>query len=156
MRRAYRFAAAGALRHLVKAHGLVGPALAVPQAGRAHTTASLRRVRMGPLCVPVADDPAAAGTRREAGRAGRMPILGADPLVRRAVLEPARRADAHVLLARRLSVHATLGDAVRFAEVLGAARAASRAAGVAAAVAVPAHDERRRRPAPARTCRDPR
>src|SRR5260370_17159328 len=123
MRRAYRFAAAGALRHLVHTHRLVGPALAMPQAGLAHTTAALRRVRVGPLRVPVADDPAAAGARREASRAGRMPILGADPLVRRAVLQPARRADAHVLLPRRLTAPPTLGDALRFAEVLGAARA---------------------------------
>src|SRR3989442_881863 len=40
MRRADRLAAAGALRHLVHAHRLVGPAPAVPQAPRAPTTAS--------------------------------------------------------------------------------------------------------------------
>src|SRR2546427_9329577 len=68
MRRADRLAAARALRHLVHAHRLVGPALTVPQARRAQTTASLRRLRVAPLRVPVADDPAAAAARGEARR----------------------------------------------------------------------------------------
>src|SRR5437870_12866339 len=112
MRRADRLAAARALRHLVHAHRLVGPALTVPQARRAQTTASLRRLRVAPLRVPVADDPAAAAARGEAGRAGRVPVLRADALVSCAVLEPTRQTHAHVLVARRLTVHTTLGDAV--------------------------------------------
>src|SRR2546426_2165455 len=124
MRRADRLAAARALRHLVHAHRLVGPAFTVPQARRAQTTASLRRGCVALLRVPVADDPAAAAARRQARRAGRVPVLGAHTLVRRAVLQPARRADAQVLVARRLTIHATLGDAVVRTEVLGANRAA--------------------------------
>src|SRR3989442_7581559 len=146
MRRADRLAAAGALRHLVHAHRLVGPTFTVPQARRAQTTAALRRLRVALLRMSVADDPAAAAARREAQRAGRMPVVGADALVGRAVLEPARRAEAHVLVTRRLSVHATLRDAMVRAEVLGTDRAAVRA-GVAAAVLVPANNERRRRAA---------
>ena len=73
-----------------------------------------------------------------------MPILGADTLVGRAVLQAARRTDAHVLVARRLLVHATVGDAVVRAEVLGADRAAQRAL-ITAAVVVPAdHQDGRR------------
>src|SRR3989442_2330146 len=127
MRRADRLAAARALRHLVHAHRLVGPALAVLQARRAQTTASLRRGRVALLRVPVADHPAAAAARREARRAGGVPVLGADTLVGRAVPQAARRTDAHVVVARRLLVHATVGDAVVRAEVLGADRAAQRA-----------------------------
>src|SRR2546425_325941 len=124
MRRADRSAAAGALRHLVHAHRLVGPALTVLETLRAQTTASLGRLGVALLRVPVADDPAATAARREARRAGLVTVFGADVFVRRAVLEPARRADAHVLITRRLPVHATLGDAVVRAEVLGANRAA--------------------------------
>src|SRR6266581_565946 len=143
MRRADRLAAARALRHLVHAHRLVGPALTVLEARRAQPAAALRRFRMALLRVPVADEPAAAAARCEACRARRMPVppvLGADALVRRAVLEPARRADAHVLVARRLSVHATLGDAVVRAEVFGADRAAARAS-LTTAVVVPTNHQ---------------
>src|SRR6266849_1768193 len=154
MRRADRLAAARALRHLVHAHRLVGPALTVAQARRAQTAASLRRLRMAPLRVAVAEDPAAAAARREARRAGRVPVFGADTLVRRAVLEPARRAEARVLVTRRLTVYATLGDAVLCTEVLRADRAAVRAS-LAAAVVVLADDERRRRAAALWTRHDP-
>src|SRR5438132_9740567 len=41
-----------------------------------------------------------------------VPVLGADPFVGRAMLQAARRTDAHVLVARRLLVHATLRDTV--------------------------------------------
>src|SRR5260370_22243405 len=121
MRRANRFAAIGALVLFVRRHGFVGAALGVAQARRTHAPASLGRVRMGPLRVPVADDPAAAGARREASGAGRMPVLGAGTLMCRAVLEPARRTDAHLLLTRGLGGHAALGDTARLAEVFGAA-----------------------------------
>src|SRR2546422_1022488 len=146
MRRADRLAAARALRHLVHAHRFVGPALTVPQARGAQPAASLRRLCVALLRVPVADDAAAAAARREARRAGRMPVLGAHALVGRAVLESARRADSHVLVTRRLSVHPTLRDTVVRAKVLGTDRAAVRA-GVAGAVLVPANNERRRRAA---------
>src|SRR6266571_2439575 len=146
MLRADRLAAARALRHLVHAHRFVGPALTVPQARGAQPAASLRRLCVALLRVPVADDAAAAAARREARRAGRMPVLGAHALVDRAMLEPARRADAHVLVTRRLSVHPTLRDAMVRAKVLGTDRAAVRA-GFAAAVLVPANNERRRRAA---------
>src|SRR2546427_12878438 len=140
MRRADRLAAARALRHLVHAHRFVGPALTVPQARGAQPAASLRRLCVALLRVPVADDAAAAAARREARRAGRMPALGAHALVGRAVLQPARRAEAHVVLTRRLSVHATLRDAMVRANVLGTDRAAVRA-GLTGAVLVPADDE---------------
>src|SRR5256886_13304928 len=81
MRRADRLAAARALRHLVHAHRFVGPALTVPQARGAQPAASLRRLCVALLRVPVADDAAAAAARREARRAGRMPVLGAHALV---------------------------------------------------------------------------
>src|SRR6266704_1467824 len=155
MRRADRLAAARALRHLVHAHRLVGPALTVLEARRAQPAAALRRLR-----VAVANEPAAAAARCEARRARRMPVppvppvLGADTLVRRAVLEPARRADAHVLVARRLSVHATLGDAVVRAEVFGADRAAARAS-LTTAVVVPANHQGGGRAAAMRTRHDP-
>src|SRR6266571_6414926 len=160
MRRADRLAAARALRHLVHAHRLVGPALTVLEARRAQPAAALRRLRMALLRVPVADEPAAAAARCEACRARRMPVppvppvLGADALVRRAVLEPARRADAHVLVARRLSVHATLGDAVVRAEVFGADRAAARAS-LTTAVVVPTNHQGGGRAAAMRTRHDP-
>src|SRR5256712_8110886 len=146
MRRADRLAATRTLRHLVHAHRFVGPALTVPQARGTQPAASLRRLRVALLGVPVADDAAAAAARREARRAGRMPVLGAHALVGRAVLESARRADSHVLVTRRLSVHPTLRDTVVRAKVLGTDRAAVRA-GVAGAVLVPANNERRRRAA---------
>src|SRR5713101_2956521 len=120
MRRADRLAAARAFGHLVHAHRLAGPALTVAEARRAQTTAPLRRLRVALFGVPVAHDPAAAAAGREARLAGRVPVLSADTLVGRAVLEPARGADAHVLVTRRLTVHATLGDTVVGAEVLGA------------------------------------
>src|SRR2546425_27153 len=154
MRRADGSAAAGALRHLVHAHRLVGAPLTVLEARRAQATASLGRLRVALLRVPVADDPAATAARSEARRAGLVPILGADALVCRAVLEPARRADADVFITCRLPVHATLGDAVVGAEVLGADRAAV-GAGLAGAVVVPADRERRRRATAMRTCHDP-
>src|SRR5437870_4414983 len=82
--------------------------------------------------------------RRETRGAGRVPVpLGAETLVRRAVLQPARRADAHVLVTRRLSIHPALGDAVVRAEVLGAYRATVRAR-LAGAVVLPADDKHRR------------
>src|SRR5438552_53774 len=127
MRRAHRLAAARAFSNLVHADRLVGAALTVLEARRTQTPASLRRIRATLLRVPVAYTPAAAAAGREAGRARGMPILGADTLVGRAVLQAARRTDAHVLVARWLLVDATLGDAVVSAEVLGADRAASRA-----------------------------
>src|SRR5256712_11224631 len=86
MRRAHRPAAARALRHLVHAHRLVGPALAVPQARRAQTTASLRRGRLALLRLPVADPPAAAAARGEARRAGPGPVVPAAAPVGGAVL----------------------------------------------------------------------
>src|SRR2546425_5667353 len=156
MRRADRLAAARALRHLVHAHRLVGPTLAVLETRRAQTAASLRSRGGALLGVAIADEPAAAAARREARRAGAVPVLcrGADTLVRGAVLEPARRAEAHVLFTRRLSVHATLRDAMVRAKGLGADRAAVRA-GVAGAVVVPADDEGRGRTAALRTHHGP-
>src|SRR5437870_11408057 len=154
MRRADRLAAARALRHLVRAHRLVGAALTILEARRTETPASLRRIRDALLGVPVAHDPAAAAARREARRAGAVPVLGADPFVGRAMLQAARRTDAHVLVTRRLLVHATLCDTVVGAEVLGADRASGRAR-LAAAVVVPADHEGRGRAAAMRTCHDP-
>src|SRR5439155_1250756 len=119
MRRADRLAAARALRHLVRAHRLVGAALTILEARRTETPASLRRIRDALLGVPVAHDPAAAAARREARRAGGVPVLGADPFVGRAMLQAARRTDALVLVAGRLLVHATLCDTVVGVEVLG-------------------------------------
>src|SRR2546428_596961 len=115
---------------------------------------SLRRIRATLLRVPVAHHPTAAAAGREAGRARGMPILGADTLVGRAVLQAARRTDAHVLVARRLLVDATLGDAVVPAEVLGADRAASRAR-LTATVVVPADHQGRRRAAAMRAREQP-
>src|SRR6266566_3690784 len=154
MRRADRLAAARALRHLVHAHRLVGPALTVLEARRAQPAAALRRVWVALLRVAVADDPAAAAARREARRAGRVSVFGADTLMAGAVLQPARRAEAHVLVAHGLTVHATLGDAVVRAEVLGADRAAVRAS-LTTAVVVPADHQGRGRAAAMRTREQP-
>src|SRR3989442_6161414 len=84
MRRADRVAAARALRHLIHAHRLVGSALTVPQALCTQTAASLGRIRVALLRVPVADDSPAASPRRKTFRAGHVPALGADPFVHRA------------------------------------------------------------------------
>src|SRR5205823_6444113 len=144
MRRADGLAAAGTLRHLVHAHRLVGAALTVLPARRTQAAAPLRRRRVALPRVPVAHDPAAVAARRETRGAGRVPVpLGAETLVRRAVLQPARRADAHVRVTRRLSIHPALGDAVVRAEVLGAYRATVRAR-LAGAVVLPADDKHRR------------
>src|SRR5204862_6569910 len=151
---AHRLAAARALLRLVPAHRLLAPALAVREAARAQTPAPLRRARATLLRVPVTHDPAAAAARRETRGAGRVPVFGADPRVGRAVLEPARRADAHVLITRRLLVHATVCNAVVGAEVLGADGAVRRA-GLAAAVVVPADHQGRRRAAAVRTREHP-
>src|SRR5947209_8085885 len=70
-------------------------------------------------------------------------LVGAAQM-RRAVRLAARRADAHVLVTSRLSIHPALGDAVVRAEVLGAYRATVRAR-LAGAVVVPADDKQRRR-----------
>src|SRR5213593_4399677 len=83
MRRADRVAAARALRHLIHAHRLVGSALTVPQALRAQTPAPLVRIRVALLRVPVAD-----------------------AFVHRAVRNAAGLADARVLLAGGLLIHA--------------------------------------------------
>src|SRR3989442_4075507 len=154
MRRADRLAAARALRHLVHAHRLVGAALAVPQARRAQTAAAFRRIRVALLGVAVADDPPAAAAGRETCRAGRVPALRADSLVHRAVRHAAGLADAYVLLAGGLLIHAAPRDAVVRAEVLGADRAAGRA-GLTGAVVVPADHQRRRRAAAMWTGHDP-
>src|SRR2546422_5084141 len=154
MCRADRLAAARALRHLVHAHRLVGSALTVPQARRAQTAASLRRVRAALLGVPVADDPPAAAAGRETGRAGHVAALRAHSLVHRAVRHAAGLAHARVLLAGGLLIHTTPGDAVVRAEVLGADRAARRA-GLTAAVVVPADHQARGRAAAMWTCHDP-
>src|SRR5258708_12555393 len=112
MRRADQLAAARAFRHLVHTHPLPGPALTVAQARRAETAASLWRVRVALLGVPVADDPAAAAARLEARGAGRVPVLGAHTLVCRAVLQPARGAYPGGLLTRPPPAHATPPDPV--------------------------------------------
>src|ERR1041385_624115 len=144
MRGAHGLAAARALQYLVHAHGLVGSAFALPQACRAQTPASLGRVAVALLRMPVAHHPAAARARGEARRAGGVTVLGADSRMGRAMLEATRWAHPDVLVARGLTVHATLDDAVLRTEVLCTHRAAVRA-GLTAAVVVPAHDERRRR-----------
>src|SRR5437762_12767535 len=99
---AHRLAAARALRHLVHAHRLVAPALAVREAGRAQTPAPLRRARATLLRVPATHDPAAAAARRETRGPGRVPVCRAYPRLRRAVPQPTRLAAAHVLTTRRL------------------------------------------------------
>src|SRR4029077_8887092 len=101
MRAAYRPPAARAFRDLVHADGLVCAALTVLEARRAQAPTSLRRIRPTLLRVPVAHDPAAVASGREAGRTGSVPVLGAHSLVRRAVLQAARRTEVHVLFARR-------------------------------------------------------
>src|SRR3989454_7316538 len=155
MRRADRLAATRALRHLVHAHRLVGPTLTVPQARRAQAAAAPRRVRAALLGVAVADDPPAAAAGRETCRAGRVAALRARSLVHRAVRHAAGLADACVLLAGGLLIHAAPRDAVVRAEVLGADRAARRA-GLTGAVVVPADHQRRRRAAATWAGHDPR
>src|SRR5438093_6686783 len=120
MRRADGLAAARALRHLVHAHRLVGPALAVAHARRTQPAAPLGRVGHALLRVPIADDPPAAAAGFETRRAGGVVALGTESFVQRAVRHPAGLADARVLLASGLVIHAALGDAVIGAEVLGA------------------------------------
>src|SRR6267378_1701540 len=121
VRGADRSAAARALRHLVHAHGLVGAALAIAQTRRAQSAAPLGSVWLTLLRVGVTDDPAATAAGFETRGTGRMlapPVrVRADAFMRRAVRHAARRAQARVLLARRLLVHATAGDAVLGAEV---------------------------------------
>src|SRR5437667_317311 len=133
-----------------------GPAPPVAAGCPRTAAASPPRLGVALLRVSVADDPAAAAARREARRAGGVAVLRADPRVRRAVLEAARWAHPHVLVARGLAVHATLADAVLGAEVLGTDGAAVRA-GLAAAVPplVAAHHERRRRSPALRARHDP-
>src|SRR6266581_6122332 len=143
-------AAARTRRDLVGAHRLVGSALAVPEARRAQAAAPLRGCGVALLRVPVADLPAAAAARREARRARRVPVLRTHAGVSGAVLEPARRAHLHVLVARRQAVHPALGRPVVHTEVLAAHRAAVRA-GLAAAVVVPADHQRGGRAATLRT-----
>src|SRR2546425_12156554 len=82
MRRTDGLATARALRHLVHAHRLVGPALAVAHARGAQPAAALGRVGPALLRMAIADDPAAAATRLETRRAGGVIALGAEPLVR--------------------------------------------------------------------------
>src|SRR2546425_3426510 len=146
MRRADRLTAARALRHLVHAHRLVGAALTVPQARRAQTAAAFRRIRVALLGVAVADDPPAAAAGRETRGAGRVPALRADSLVHRAVFHAAGLADACVLLAGGLLIHAAPRDAVVPTEVLGADGAPGRA-GLTGAVVVPADHQGRGRAA---------
>src|SRR5882762_1413734 len=140
MHRADGLAAARALRHLVDTHRLVGPPLAVAHARGAQPAATLGRVRSTLLGVTIADDPPAAATRLETRRAGRVVALRADTLVRRAMLHPAGRADARVLLAGRLLIYPAGGDAVIGAEVLGAHGAPHRAR-VTRTVLVLTHDQ---------------
>src|SRR5438132_11100876 len=150
-----RLATAGALRRLVHTHPLVAAAFTAPQARRTQPALPLWGLRVTLLGVAVADDPPAAATRRQARRARRMAVLGADPLVGRAVLQSARRAEPHVLVTRRLTVHATLEQPMVRTEVFGADRTAVRAS-VTAAVVVPADDEGRGRSAALWTRHDPR
>src|SRR2546423_13304523 len=65
VRGADRSAAARALRHLVDAHGLVGPALAMAQTRRAQSAAPLGRVRPALLRMAVAHRPAATSASFE-------------------------------------------------------------------------------------------
>src|SRR2546429_2814916 len=127
MRRADGLAAARALRHLVHAHRLVGPPLAVAHARGAQPAAALGRVGPALLGVAIADEPPAAAAGLETRRASGVVALRADTLVGRAVLHPAGRADARVLLAGRVLIHPAAGDAVVGAGVLRAHRAARRA-----------------------------
>src|SRR5207237_5876246 len=141
-------------RPLVHAPRRVGPALAVPEPRGAQAAAPLGGVGVAALGVPVAHLPAAATARRQARRARRVPVLGARAGVGGAGLEPAGRAHLHVLVARRLAVHATLERPVVGAEVLAAYRAAVRA-GVTAAVVVAADHQHGRRAAALRTRQRP-
>src|SRR5437879_1562639 len=142
MRRADGLAAARALRHLVEAHGLVGPALAVTHARGAQPAAALGRVGPALLRVAIADEPPAAAAGLETGRAGGVVTLRAHALVRRAMVHPARRTDTRVLRAGGLLIDPAAGNAMVGAEVFGA-HGAPRRAGVTGAVPllVPAHNE---------------
>src|SRR5258705_4760303 len=142
MRRADGLVAARARRHLVHAHRLVRPALAVTDAGRAQPAAALGRVCPALLRVTIADDPPAAAADVETRRADGVVALAADPLVRRAMVHAARCTDAGMLGAGGLLIDPAGGNAMVSAEVLLAHRAA-RGARVAGAVArlVPAHHE---------------
>src|SRR6267154_3660722 len=121
VRGADRAAAAGALLHLVHAHGLVGAALAMAQTRRAQAPAPLGRVGPALLRMAVTNDPAATAAGFETRGTCRMlapPVrVCADALMRRAVRHAARRAHARVLLAGGLLVHATARDAVIGTEV---------------------------------------
>src|SRR6266513_2954491 len=133
--RGYCWDSARALHHLVHAHGLVGPALAIAQTRRAQSAAPLGRVRLTLLRMTVAHDPAATAAGFETRGTGRMLALGADALMRRAVRHAARRAQARVLFAGGLLVHAAARDAVFGAEIRrahGTPRGASLTRAVAA------------------------
>src|SRR6267154_1196894 len=119
VRGADRSAAARALRHLVHAHGLVGAALTMAQTRRAQPAAPLGRVRLTLLRMTVAHDPAATAAGLETRGARRMLALRvrADAFMRRAVRHAARRAQARVLLAGGLLVHAAARDPVIGAEI---------------------------------------
>src|SRR5437016_10885118 len=97
VRGADRSAAARALRHLVDAHGLVGPALAMAQTRRAQSPAPLGRVGPALLRMAIADDPAATAAGFKTRGTRRMLALGADAFMRRAMHHAARRALARVL-----------------------------------------------------------
>src|SRR5258708_13724106 len=86
VRRAYRPAAARAFRDLIHADRLVRAALAVLEARRAQTPASLRRIRPALLRVPVAHDTAPAAAGPAAGRAGGGPLPGPHPPLPRSTL----------------------------------------------------------------------
>src|ERR1051325_9136937 len=141
MGRAYRLTTARTRRDLVHAHRLVGSALAVSEARPAQPAPPLGARGVARLRLPLADLPAAAAARREARRARRVAVLRTHAGVSGAVLEPARRAHLHVLVARRLAVHPALSRPMVRTEVLAAHRAAVRA-GLAAAVVVPADHQR--------------
>src|SRR2546423_13879900 len=134
VRGADRSAAARALRHLVDAHGLVGPALAMAQTRRAQSAAPLGRVGPTLLRMAIADDPAATAARFETRGTGRMIALCADTFMRRAMHHAARRALARVLFAGGLLVHSAMGDAVLGTEV-GRAHGTPRGASLTGAVA---------------------
>jgi len=142
MRRADGLVAAGARRHFIHAHRLVRSALAVADTRHAQPAAALGCVRPALLRMPVADDPPAAGAGLETCRADGVVALGADPLVCRAMVHPARRTDAGVLRAGGLLIDPAGGNTMVSAEVL-AAHGAARGARVTDAVPrfVPAHDE---------------
>src|SRR5260221_2620675 len=119
VRGADRSAAARALRHLVHAHGLVGAALAMAQTRCAQAAAPLGRVHLTLLRMAVTHDPAATAAGFETRGTCRMLAVWvrADAFMRCAMRHAARRAQARVLLAGGLLVHATAGDAVFGAEV---------------------------------------